>query len=112
MRIMFTGGGTAGHIFPIIAIVRELNRMGVKAEYVYIGPKDDFGAILLSQEGINIKIISSGKIRRYLNWQGLIHNAFDIFLKIPLGLAQSFFYILFRPPNIIFSKGGNSRRGG
>ncbi len=103
---MFTGGGTAGHIFPIIAVARELNRMGVKAEYVYIGPKDDFGTMLLSQEGINIKIISSGKIRRYLNWQDLIHNAFDIFFKIPLGLAQSFLHILFRPPNVIFSKGG------
>ncbi|MBI2042545.1 MAG: UDP-N-acetylglucosamine--N-acetylmuramyl-(pentapeptide) pyrophosphoryl-undecaprenol N-acetylglucosamine transferase [Candidatus Nealsonbacteria bacterium] len=103
---MFTGGGTAGHVFPIIAVVRELNRMGVKAEYIYIGPKDDFGSMLLSQEGVKVKIISSGKIRRYLNWRSALYNSFDILFKIPFGFAQSFFYILLHSPNVIFSKGG------
>lgn len=105
MRIMFTGGGTAGHIFPIIAVVRELNRMGVKADYIYLGPKDDFGSILLSQENIQIRIILSGKIRRYINWRSLLQNILDILFKIPMGFWQSFFHILVRPPRVIFSKG-------
>lgn len=106
MKILFTGGGTAGHVFPIIAVVRELYRMGVKAQCVYLGPKDDFGSILLAQEGIKIKIISSGKIRRYFNWRSLLHNIFDILFRIPLGFAQSFFFIFFSWPDVIFSKGG------
>ena len=46
-KILFTGGGTAGHIFPIIAVVRELRKMGSDAQFFYAGPKDDFGEIIL-----------------------------------------------------------------
>lgn len=106
MKILFTGGGTAGHIFPIIAIVRELNRTGIQAEYSFIGPKDDFGSILLSQEGIEIKNISAGKIRRYANWKSIAWNIIDVGFKVPLGFLQSFFYMFFYSPDIVFSKGG------
>lgn len=106
MKILFTGGGTAGHIFPIIAIARELRRYSLEWEFLYLGPKDDFSSILLSQEGIKIKTILAGKLRRYFNWKSVFQNIFDILFKIPLSFLQSFFYIFFSAPDLIFSKGG------
>jgi len=110
-KILFTGGGTAGHIFPIIAVVRELNRLGVEADYIYLGPKDDFASILLSQEGIKVRTISAGKIRRYLTFKSFFQNAADVVFKIPFGFVQSFLYLLFVRPKIIFSKGGYGSLG-
>ncbi|TSC94748.1 MAG: hypothetical protein CEN87_282 [Parcubacteria group bacterium Licking1014_1] len=105
MRILFTGGGTGGHVFPLVAIVREIRRIYSKKdlEFYYIGPKDEFGLILLSQEDFIIKTIISGKIRRYFSFK----NIADILFKIPFGILQSFYFILAMRPQIIFSKGGS-----
>lgn len=108
MKIVFTGGGTGGHIFPIIAVVRELRKISAdkKLEIYYIGPKDEFGEIFLRQEGVKVKNILAGKIRRYLNLVSIFQNFFDLFFKIPFGILQSFFWLLFKSPDLIFSKGG------
>lgn len=108
MKILFTGGGTAGHILPIIAIVREMRRVypGPDLEFFYLGPKDEFGQILLSQEEIKIKPVLAGKIRRYFDWKAPFQNLFDLVFKIPLGIFQAFFYIFILAPDLIFSKGG------
>jgi len=105
MKILFTGGGTGGHVFPIVAIVREIRRIYPKKdlEFYYIGPKDEFGLILLSQEDFIIKTIISGKIRRYFSWR----NFLDILFKIPFGVLQSFFLLLKIKPDLVFSKGGS-----
>lgn len=106
MKILFTGGGTAGHIFPIIAVVRELRKMGVSARFFYLGPKDEFSSLLLSQEDIAVRSVLAGKIRRYFTWQSILQNTVDVLFKMPLGFIQSFFYVLSIWPNLIFSKGG------
>ncbi|MCX6724018.1 MAG: UDP-N-acetylglucosamine--N-acetylmuramyl-(pentapeptide) pyrophosphoryl-undecaprenol N-acetylglucosamine transferase [Candidatus Staskawiczbacteria bacterium] len=105
MKILFTGGGTGGHVFPLVAIVREIRRIYPKKdlEFYYLGPKDDFGLILLSQEDFIIKTIISGKIRRYFSLQNFV----DIFFKIPFGIIQSLFLILSIKPDLLFSKGGS-----
>ena len=107
MKILFTGGGTGGHIFPIIAISREIRRLypEKKIEFFYIGPKDEFGEIFLSQEGIKVKKILAGKFRRYITLKSFFENLIDLF-KITIGIFQAFFYIFFFAPDLIFSKGG------
>lgn len=107
MKILFTGGGTGGHIFPIIAIVRELKKTLPEKELnlYYIGPKDDFAFMLFSQEGVKTKRILAGKIRRYLGIKSFFLNILDIF-KTLIGIFQAFFYIFFLNPDLIFSKGG------
>lgn len=105
MKLLFTGGGTGGHIVPIIAIAREIRRIYPKSglEFYYLGPKDELGLILLSQEDFVIKTIISGKIRRYFSFK----NVIDILFKIPFGVMQSFFLLLKIKPDLVFSKGGS-----
>lgn len=103
MKIVFTGGGTAGHILPILAICREIRRIYSKPDLrlYYIGPKNKYELELLAQEEVRIKRILSGKLRRYFS----LKNFLDIF-KVPLGTLQAFFWLFFLAPNLVFSKGG------
>jgi UDP-N-acetylglucosamine--N-acetylmuramyl-(pentapeptide) pyrophosphoryl-undecaprenol N-acetylglucosamine transferase len=105
MKILFTGGGTGGHVFPLVAIAREIRTIYPKKdlELYYLGPKDELGLILLSQEDFIIKTIVSGKLRRYFSFQNFI----DILFKIPFGVVQSFFMLLAIKPDLVFSKGGS-----
>jgi len=105
MKIVFTGGGTGGHVFPLIAIIRELKKISRNVECFYIGPRDEFAATFLAYEEVKIKWIFAGKFRRYLTLQSIFQNLIDIF-KIPIGFFQTFFYLLFLNPDLIFSKGG------
>jgi UDP-N-acetylglucosamine--N-acetylmuramyl-(pentapeptide) pyrophosphoryl-undecaprenol N-acetylglucosamine transferase len=108
MKILFTGGGTGGHILPIIAVEREIRRLYPKKDLrlYYVGPRDDFNSILLSQEDIKIRTVFAGKIRRYFGFTSFFQNLWDILFKMPLGILQAFFIIFFSAPDIIFSKGG------
>jgi UDP-N-acetylglucosamine--N-acetylmuramyl-(pentapeptide) pyrophosphoryl-undecaprenol N-acetylglucosamine transferase len=107
MKILFTGGGTAGHIFPIIAVLREIKKkcQSENIRFFYIGPKDEFSETLLSQEGVEVKIILAGKFRRYFGAASFFQNVIDVF-KIPIGFFQSLFYLFTISPDLIFSKGG------
>lgn len=106
MRILFTGGGTGGHFFPIIATIRELKRIAeeeriLDLELYYMGP-DDFGADLLKEEGVVTIRVFSGKWRRY----GSAENFFDFF-RLPLGILQALWNMFLVVPDAVFSKGGH-----
>lgn len=104
MKILFTGGGTGGHIYPLVAVIRELRRMTLKEslELFYIGPKDELSAILLRQEDVIVENIPGGKIRRYFSFENFV----DIFLKIPFDFIKSFYLLSKIKPAVILSKGG------
>jgi UDP-N-acetylglucosamine--N-acetylmuramyl-(pentapeptide) pyrophosphoryl-undecaprenol N-acetylglucosamine transferase len=103
MRIIFTGGGTAGHVYPLLSIIREMKKNYPFAgfEFMYLGPKDKFVKSVLAFEGVKVKTVLSGKYRRYFS----IKNIFDIF-KMPIGIIQAFYYVFVFSPDLIFSKGG------
>ncbi len=105
MRILFTGGGTGGHIFPIITVARQIKKIYNQEndlEMFFLGAPagDDFSNVL-ENEGIKTKMILTGKIRRYFS----IKNIVDFF-KMPFGLIQSFWYLYTWMPDVIFNKGG------
>jgi len=108
MKILFTGGGSGGHVFPILALSREIRRISdpKKIEFFYLGPRDEFGEILLSQEDIKVKTISTGKWRRYFNFKSFFKNLRDLLFRVPVGIFQSLSYIFALAPDLIFSKGG------
>lgn len=108
MKVLFTGGGTGGHIVPIIAIVRELRRsyQGKDLQLYYMGPKDVFGDILLTQEGIKVLMVKAGKMRRYWGLMPILQNIADLLFRTPLGVMKAFRILFILSPDLIFSKGG------
>lgn len=103
MKIVFTGGGTMGHIFPIIAVVRELRNLypGENLKIYYLGPKQEYGTLLFQELNVKVKHVIAGKMRRYFSF----HNILDIF-KVPVGFLQSLFWLFFAAPDFVYSKGG------
>lgn len=103
MKVVFTGGGTGGHIFPIISLIREIKRRKpeIEIKIYYLGPKDSFSFKLLKKENVIIKKIWAGKIRRYFSFKNII----DIF-KVPFGIIQAIFWLFVIAPDLVFSKGG------
>jgi len=104
LRIILTGGGSGGHTFPLIAVARELkkiaNSQNINLELMYIGP-NDFTLSYIQKEGIEIKTILAGKIRREFSWQNFLD-----FFKTLAGIFQALAYVYFKMPDLIFSKGG------
>ena len=101
---MFTGGGTGGHLFPLVAVSRALSTMGEENdrpyEFFFVGPHT-FGEDIFKDEQIQPTYIITGKLRRYFSLRTLL----DI-IKMPLGAVQSFWRVYTLMPEIIFSKGG------
>ncbi|MBU1014949.1 UDP-N-acetylglucosamine--N-acetylmuramyl-(pentapeptide) pyrophosphoryl-undecaprenol N-acetylglucosamine transferase [Patescibacteria group bacterium] len=106
MKIAFTGGGTGGHILPIIALARELQLLFPDAFFVYLGPRDRFTADLLSQEGIRVHWVATGKLRRSWNPRDIFLTLWDFLFRIPVGTLHAFSLFLFGAPDLLFSKGG------
>lgn len=105
VRIVFTGGGTGGHIFPLVAVLRELKAafiaVQVEHEFIFMGPKDDFASAIFGAEQIPVSSIVSGKFRRYFSLKNFIDA-----LKIPLGIFQASVRLWSFMPDVVFSKGG------
>ncbi|MBT2689718.1 undecaprenyldiphospho-muramoylpentapeptide beta-N-acetylglucosaminyltransferase [Bacillus sp. ISL-47] len=97
--IVFTGGGSAGHVTPNIAIINELS----KDEWTihYIGSKKGIEKELISKMGIPYNSISSGKLRRYMDAE----NLKDIF-RVLKGIMEARSLLKKIKPKLIFSKGG------
>lgn len=98
-RIILTGGGTAGHVTPNIALIPELEKRGY--EIHYIGSKTGIEKELISNFDIPYYGISSGKLRRYFD----VKNFTDPF-RILKGYAEADKLIKKIKPDAVFSKGG------
>ena len=98
-RIILTGGGTAGHVTPNIALIPKLRELGFDIHYIgsYNGIEKD----LIEPFGIPYHGISSGKLRRYFSLQ----NFTDPF-RVIKGFGEARKLIKNLKPDVIFSKGG------
>lgn len=98
-KIVLTGGGTAGHVTPNIALLPRLKQLSY--DVFYIGSYHGIEKELIEAENIPYYGISSGKLRRYLD----LKNLSDPF-KVIKGLGQSIRLLHKLKPDIVFSKGG------
>ncbi len=98
-RIVLTGGGTAGHVTPNIALLPRLKELGYDIHY--IGSYEGIEKKLIEQCNIPYYGISSGKLRRYFDWK----NFSDPF-KVLKGYSQARALLKKLKPDVVFSKGG------
>ena len=98
-RIILTGGGTAGHVTPNIALLPRLKELGYDIQY--IGSHNGMEKGLIEPLGIPYHGISSGKLRRYFSLQ----NFTDPF-RVLKGFGEAKKLIKELQPDVIFSKGG------
>lgn len=94
-----TGGGSAGHVTPNLALIPKLKELGYEVQY--IGTKEGIERRIIEENNIEYHSISSGKLRRYFD----IKNFTDPF-KVIKGIFEAYDIIKRQKPNIIFSKGG------
>lgn len=100
IKILLTGGGTAGHISPIVALSQSLDT-NKRVKVLYVGSRTGLDRELASKYKLNFKGIFTGKRRNYFS----LSNGWDLF-KIFIGIVQSYFIVKFYSPNVVFSKGG------
>lgn len=98
-KIILTGGGTAGHVTPNIALIPELQKRGYEIHYV--GSKDGIETKLMADFDIPYYGISSGKLRRYFD----VKNFTDP-VRILKGYAEAAKILKEVKPDVVFSKGG------
>lgn len=105
MKIVFTGGGTGGHFYPIIAVAEEMRRIAEEKKLLapklyYIGP-EPYDKEALFENDIVFKQSPAGKVRRYFS----LKNVTDIF-KTLTGIVGSLWQLYQIYPDVVFSKGG------
>ncbi|MEY7998835.1 undecaprenyldiphospho-muramoylpentapeptide beta-N-acetylglucosaminyltransferase [Clostridium sp. Mt-5] len=98
-KIILTGGGSAGHVTPNLALVPKLKELGYEIQY--IGTKNGIERKIIEDEKIKYHVISSGKLRRYFD----VKNFTDPF-RVLRGIFQAVLIMKKERPNIVFSKGG------
>lgn len=98
-KIVFTGGGSAGHVTPNLALIGELRKTGWSVEY--IGSADGIERSIIAETDIPFHSISSGKLRRYFN----LKNFKDPF-KVVKGIWDAYRVLGKVKPDVVFSKGG------
>ncbi|OHA16387.1 MAG: hypothetical protein A3G52_01970 [Candidatus Taylorbacteria bacterium RIFCSPLOWO2_12_FULL_43_20] len=105
MKILFTGGGSGGHFYPIIAIAEEMNRLIKEYKLVeselYFMSDAPYDERALYDNKIKFVKVRTGKIRRYVS----LLNFFDLF-KTTRGVLSALRQVFKIYPDVVFGKGG------
>ena len=99
-RVVFAGGGTGGHLWPLVSIVR-LARTKYGVMPIYFGTASKLERRVWRAEGVRQIHIPSGKRRNYVSWR----NVFDYFLLLA-GVVKALCWLIVLKPALVFGKGG------
>jgi UDP-N-acetylglucosamine--N-acetylmuramyl-(pentapeptide) pyrophosphoryl-undecaprenol N-acetylglucosamine transferase len=100
MRVLVSGGGTGGHIYPALAVATHL-RQEYQAEILYLGSDDGLETELAPAAGFPLATVKAGKLRRYISWQTLTGLA-----RVPAGIAQAIGIVRRFQAQAAFTSGG------
>ena len=98
--MLFTGGGTGGHVFPGVAVAQNLVSRR-RIDILWVGATHGIEREIVRRFGIPFAGIPAGKLRRYMS----LRNLADIF-KVAAGILRSLSIIRRHRPRLVFSKGG------
>lgn len=116
MRILLSGGGTAGHVSPVLAVADVLRRRDKSTQFIFVGEASGIEARLAREAGLTFKSVLGGKLRRLPGKSALynlidigqtIRNIFDL-ARIALGTIQAIGVIVAFRPDVIFNKAGTT----
>lgn len=101
LRIVVTGGGTGGHVYPSLAVIKLLRARATDSlEIIYIGSGSEMEQDIV-KEADRSYVVMSGKYRRYFSFANFL-SPFQVFF----GILQSLQILFKELPNAVFSKGG------
>ena len=103
LKIMFTGGGTAGHVTPNVALIEYFQKLGW--DVLYVGSLNGIEREIIANSDVRYLGIASGKLRRYFDWANFIDP-----IRIFWGFLQSI-YISFRTTSGKISRSNSSLTG-
>jgi len=100
MRVLISGGGSGGHIYPALAVATHL-RDHFHADILYLGSNDGLETQLVPAAGLRLVTVQAGKLQRYLSWGTLKGVA-----RVPLGMTQALSLVRQFRPDVAFTSGG------
>jgi len=100
MRVLVSGGGTGGHIYPALAVATQL-RTEYAAEILVLGSDDGLETELVPAAGFRLATVQAGKLRRYISWQTVTGV-----LRVPVGMWQAVNIVRAFRPHVAFTSGG------
>src|SRR6266496_2697962 len=118
MKIVAAGGGSGGHVTPVLAVLNELRRHDPQLQVMFV-TDSKFGeqARAIMQQArspVDVRVIHAGKFRRYhrvsvfrqlADLPTLLRNTRDFFVTLA-GMCQSFWLLARFRPDVVFTKGG------
>src|SRR5712692_8028255 len=100
MRVLVSGGGTGGHIYPALAIATHL-REEYQVEILFLGSDDGLETEIVPVAGFRLATIKAGKLRRYVSWQTMTGV-----MRVRRGMVQAINMVGRFRPQVVFTSGG------
>lgn len=100
MRVLISGGGTGGHIYPALSVATQLRDL-YKADILYLGSDDGLETTIVPAANLRLAVIKAGKLRRYISWSTLKGIG-----RIPIGMMQAVDIVRKFRPDVAFTSGG------
>src|ERR1700724_1127472 len=100
MRVLVSGGGTGGHIYPALAIATQLQTQ-YQAEILFLGSDDGLEKELVPAAGFTLATVKAGKLRRYVSLETITGV-----MRVPLGMFSAISIVRKFRPDVAFTSGG------